>query len=53
MTIFTTILPLYLGTRTEIINNDGVSRLFLAICQVQYTKIPIYIKGSSNNFQRI
>ena len=44
MTIFTPILALYWGARTEIINNDGVSRLFLAICQVQFTKTRIFTK---------
>ena len=42
--ILTAILPFYLGARTEVINNYGVSRLYLAICQVQFIKTPISIK---------
>ncbi len=41
--IFTAIMAMYTGARTEIINNDGISRLDLAICQVQITKTPIFI----------
>ena len=41
--IFTAIMAMYAGTHTEIINNDGILRLFLAICQVRFTKIPIFI----------
>ena len=44
MTIFTAIVPLYSGACTEIIKIDGGLRLFLAICQVQFTKTPIFIK---------
>ncbi len=41
--IFTAIMAMYGGARTEIINNDGISRLFLAKCQVQFTKTPTVI----------
>ena len=49
MTIFTAILPFYSGARTEVINNYVVSRLYLAICQVQFTKTFL----ENNNFEAI